>query len=525
MHLNSIHRRLTLAFTTVLALMILVLGLGLLEQHRMEKMVDHLNNTIAKAERDALLWKELLSAQGIDTSLLISTGDPAKQKPLRQQISAQLETIDQLARSYEPQASGGDADAALLREVIQAYGGYKKALNDVLSAVESGSSDFSRVEFNDKYVPQLLIYKKALGAWAQAQQAAMNAGVDSIKNEQAHARGLMIGFGLLTCALGAGLSWAISRSISGAAKEAVRLAHAIAEGKLDVHTEGVKSFGEMQQLLDALEDMQGHLVRVVSAVRTGSEGVATASAEIARGNSDLSERTERQANSLQETNAAMHALGDSVRHNADHAVQANGLASMASDTAKHSGETVHALVQTMQQIDQASKKIADIIQVIDGIAFQTNILALNAAVEAARAGEQGRGFAVVASEVRSLAGHSAQAAKEIKELIGTSVQRVNQGNQLVEQVQHAMADVQHAIERVAGVMGLISQAGQDQSQGVHQLGQSVSTIDQAIQQNAALVEQIAAAATGLNQMAEQQVDAVAVFNLGAHTHARTLALT
>jgi len=184
MHLNSIHRRLTLAFTAVLALMILVLGLGLLEQHRMEKMVDHLNNTIAKAERDALLWKELLSAQGIDTSLLISTGDPAKQKPLRQQISAQLETIDQLARSYEPQASGGDADAALLREVIQAYGGYKKALNDVLSAVESGSSDFSRVEFNDKYVPQLLIYKKALGAWAQAQQAAMNAGVDSIKTSR-----------------------------------------------------------------------------------------------------------------------------------------------------------------------------------------------------------------------------------------------------------------------------------------------------------------------------------------------------
>jgi methyl-accepting chemotaxis protein len=524
MRLNTIHSRLTLAFTAVLALMILVLCLGLLGQHRMGTMVDHLSNALAKTERDALRWKEILSNQGINTSLLIATGDPEKQKPLRAQINAQLQTIDDLVKTYTSNAPGSETDAALLRQVTTAYTGYKAAVADVLGAVDSGSSDFSRAEFNDKYVPQLLGYQKALSAWAEHQQASMDAGVQTVKNEQAQARVLMISVGILACTLGALLSWAISRSISGAATEAVRLAHAIAQGQLDIQTGNVTSFGEMQQLLDALKDMQDNLIRVVSTVRSGSEGVATASAEIAKGNSDLSIRTEQQASSLQQTSAAVDELSSSVRDNANHALRANELAANASGTAKQSGQVVTNLVQTMQQIDQASKKIADIIQVIDGIAFQTNILALNAAVEAARAGEQGRGFAVVAAEVRSLAGHSAQAAKQIKELIDTSVQRVNQGNQLVEQVQHSMTGVVQSIERVTEVMALISQAGQEQSHGVSQLGQAVTTIDQATQQNAALVEQMAAAAAGLNNMAAQQVEAVAVFDLGTGTVARRLAI-
>ena len=525
MRLNTIHSRLTLAFTAVLALMILVLCLGLWGQHRMGTMVRHLSNVLAKTERDALRWKEILSSQGINTSLLIATGDPEKQKPLRAQISAQLKTIDELVQTYGAGTPGSDAEKALLQQVTTAYAGYKTAVGDVLSAVDSGSSDFSRSEFNDKYVPQLLAYQKALSAWAEHQQASMDAGVQTVQNEQEQARMLMVGVGLLACSLGALLSWAISRSISGAASEAVRLAHAIAQGQLYVQSQGVTSFGEMQQLLDALRDMQDNLVRVVSTVRSGSEGVATASAEIAKGNSDLSVRTEQQAGSLQRTAAAMDELSSSVRENAGHALQANELAVNASGTARQSGQVVHELVRTMQQIDQASKKIADIIQVIDGIAFQTNILALNAAVEAARAGEQGRGFAVVAAEVRSLAGNSAQAAKQIKELIEASVHRVNQGNLLVEQVQQSMAGVVQSIESVTEVMSLISRASQEQSSGVSQLGHAVAAIDQVTQQNAALVEQMAAAAEGLNNMAAQQVGAVAVFDLGARSSVRQLALS
>jgi methyl-accepting chemotaxis protein len=263
----------------------------------------------------------------------------------------------------------------------------------------------------------------------------------------------------------------------------------------------------------SLERMRNEISRVVSMVRGNAESVASASTQIAQGNMDLSSRTEQQASALQETSATMEELGSTVRNNADNARQANQLAQSASDVAVRGGEVVSQVVQTMKGINESSQRIADIIGTIDGIAFQTNILALNAAVEAARAGEQGRGFAVVAGEVRSLAQRSAEAAKEIKALIGTSVERVDQGSELVDQAGRTMQEVVNSIRRVTDIVGEISAASNEQASGVAQVGQAVGQMDQAMQQNAALVEENAAAAESLKLQAQQLVQAVAAFKL------------
>ena len=270
---------------------------------------------------------------------------------------------------------------------------------------------------------------------------------------------------------------------------------------------------EFSPLLIALSEMQASLSRVVSSVRQGSESVATASAEIAQGNTDLSMRTERQASALEETAASMEELGSTVRQNADSARLANELAQNASAVAVQGGEVVSQVVGTMKGINDSSRKIADIIGVIDSIAFQTNILALNAAVEAARAGEQGRGFAVVAAEVRNLASRSADAAKEIKTLIGDSVTRVDQGSVLVDQAGATMSQIVTAIKHVSDIVGKISTASAEQSAGVAQVGEAVSNMDQTTQQNAALVEEMAAAASSLKSQAQELVQAVAVFKV------------
>ncbi|MBC7682282.1 MAG: CHASE3 domain-containing protein [Ferruginibacter sp.] len=304
----------------------------------------------------------------------------------------------------------------------------------------------------------------------------------------------------------------VSKSITGPVAQAVQVAQAVAAGDLTSRIE-VNTHDEVGVLLETLRGMNDNLSQVVTQVRQGSEAVASASGEIAQGNQDLSGRTESQASALEETAASMEELASTIRQNADNAKQANQLAQSASHVAVQGGQVVAQVVDTMKGISESSRKIADIIGVIDGIAFQTNILALNAAVEAARAGEQGRGFAVVASEVRSLAGRSAEAAKEIKILIAASVERVEQGTQLVDRAGNTMKEIVTSIRRVADIMGEISAASAEQSAGIAQVGEAVTQMDQATQQNAALVEQMAAAASSLNSQAADLVQAVAVFKL------------
>ena len=346
-------------------------------------------------------------------------------------------------------------------------------------------------------------------------QRAALAGAAELAVAAAHAQHAgVVGLGLMLCvaAIGVGLSIALARRMSDSLVLAVNAVERIKTGDLSARLDATGA-DEMAQLLAALNDMQSHVGRTVSSVRRNAEGVVTASTQIAQRNLDLSQRTEQQAAALEETASSMEELGCTVRQNADNAKQANQLAMGASIVAIKGGEVVGQVVNTMKGINDSSRKMADIISVIDSIAFQTNILALNAAVEAARAGEQGRGFAVVASEVRTLAQRSADAAKEIKALIGASVERVEQGTALVDQAGATMHEIVTAIKRVTDIMGEISSASSEQSAGVAQVGEAVNQMDQATQRNAALVEQSAAAAEGLKNQAEQLVQTVARFKL------------
>ncbi|MCU6434883.1 methyl-accepting chemotaxis protein [Undibacterium sp. Jales W-56] len=320
--------------------------------------------------------------------------------------------------------------------------------------------------------------------------------------------------------LGLTLAYWIAHVVASPLQHAVKVAQTVASGDLTSHIE-VRSLDETGLLLQALKEMNASLLKVVTEVRSGTDQIAEASAQIAEGNLDLSNRTETQASSLAETASSMEELTSTVRHNSDNAHQANQLSISATAVALKGGNVVSQVVDTMGSINASSKKIVDIIAVIDGIAFQTNILALNAAVEAARAGEQGRGFAVVASEVRNLAQRSASAAKEIKELINDSVEKVDQGSRLVDQAGSTMHEVVESVKRVSDIISEITAAGAEQSSGIDQINTAIAQMDQVTQQNAALVEEAAAAASALQDQAANLSEVVSVFKLDQSSMRRT----
>ena len=447
---------------------------------------------------------------------VLSTDDAAKAS-IDKQISEQRTKLAEMRKSYENLISSPE-EKKLYDDYVENWSKYVQVNDKALALSRSNDSAGAAALMSQESRPIYLAIKEQLDTLIKINhQGAMEASESASQTfTTARALLLIVSAAAIVIAIAAAV-WLI-RSITAPLARAVEVADRVSGGDLTAHID-VDSSDETGQLLSALQRMQQSLVRTVSVVRQNSESVASASAQIASGNNDLSARTEQQASALEETAASMEELGSTVRQNADNARTANQLAMNASTVAAQGGEVVAEVVETMKGINASSNKIADIISVIDGIAFQTNILALNAAVEAARAGEQGRGFAVVAGEVRSLAQRSAEAAKEIKSLITASVERVEQGSALVDKAGATMTEVVTAIRRVTDIMGEISAASSEQSAGVGQVGEAVTQMDQATQQNAALVEEMAAAAASLNTQAGELVHAVAVFQLDANAPA------
>ncbi|MDZ7866489.1 methyl-accepting chemotaxis protein [Acidovorax sp.] len=507
----NISTRLVAAFATMVLLLIALGGVALARSASQRAALNDIVTMRIPITKAMGMLADGVNVQAIQFRNLAIFSSDTIVKSSREQIATarstiakQLETLTALIQSEKGKAS--------LARMQQHRAEFLRLGDQYLDLVGKDQKEDALKLLMEQLRPVQLEYQKTI-----QEQVDYQAQVTAAAGERAEAaasalqRDVLIA-GALAIALAIFLAVTIIRSITRPLAQAVQAADRVAAGDLS-GTIAVQSQDETGQLLSALQRMQQSLVATVTTVRSNSESVASASAQIASGNNDLSARTEQQASALEETAASMEELGSTVRQNADNARQANQLALNASTVAVQGGDVVAEVVETMKGINASSSKIADIISVIDGIAFQTNILALNAAVEAARAGEQGRGFAVVASEVRSLAGRSAEAAKEIKGLITASVERVEQGTLLVDKAGATMTEVVAAIRRVTDIMGEISAASSEQSAGVGQVGEAVTQMDQATQQNAALVEEMAAAASSLNSQAGELVNAVAVFRL------------
>ena len=512
----KISAKLAIAFASLAALVLLVGGLSVYAlSDTTHRFSDYVKGTgamgaLANATRTGVDQRAIAARNLV---LVTEPADMAAEKATvlhaHEQVTTSLAKLKALIGSLPntpPQAR------SLVAEIEKIEAAYAPVALGIVDLALKGQKDEAITRMNRDCRPLLAALVKATDSFAAMTADHGNALLQDAETADARERVLVIAACLLALVSAGAAGFYITRSITAPIQQAVRLAEQVADGDLSVRIDA-NGKDEVAQLLAALGRMSQKLADIVSQVRRSSDSIATGSSEIATGNADLSQRTEQQASALQTTASSMEQLNATVRQNADNALQANQLSKGASAVAVKGGEVVGEVVTTMKSINDSSRKIADIIGVIDGIAFQTNILALNAAVEAARAGEQGRGFAVVASEVRSLAGRSADAAREIKTLIAASVERVEQGTALVDRAGSTMTEVVSAIQRVTDIMGEISAASTEQSAGVAQVGQAVERMDQTTQQNAALVEQSAAAADSLNQQARQLVSAVAVFKL------------
>ncbi|MDM5180345.1 methyl-accepting chemotaxis protein [Massilia sp. DJPM01] len=424
----------------------------------------------------------------------------------KKQITAALATLEKLIDSREGRE--------LLARVARERAAYVSSFSRIDQLIGENKRDEASALMRAETLPALDALQTSITALAASQKRLAEAASAAVEESIAGARTMMLWQGALGLLIGVLAGWWITRSITLPINDAVRVARTVAAGDLSARI-APGSSSETGQLLHALGDMNAGLRDIVSQVRSGTDAIATASSQIASGNLDLSARTEQQASSLEETASSMEQLTSTVKQNADNARQANQLAISASHVAVQGGSVVAQVVDTMGSINESSRKIVDIISVIESIAFQTNILALNAAVEAARAGEQGRGFAVVASEVRNLAQRSAAAAKEIKMLIDDSVDKVAQGSELVDRAGSTMQAIVTSIKSVADMMGEITAASVEQTAGIEQINRAITQMDEVTQQNAALVEEAAAAAGALQDQAGTLAGVVSVFKLPA----------
>ncbi|MCV6798420.1 methyl-accepting chemotaxis protein [Achromobacter ruhlandii] len=507
----SIGTRLTLGFGTVLVLLLALTGLS---QYELSQ-IGGINRTITEQT-----WTEANAINRIDVTTranaranleLIVNTDPRAAEALFARIDTNRKVIDQALETLRPLFSTED-ERQRLRLLEDVRGRYVKSFQGVGALLKRGERDAARQRLLEETLPLLDSLQDHIIEISRIQAAEMaDASADSRKVID-NAGMLNLILSGLAVVLGGLFAWRVSKSITAPLAQAVSVAETVARGDLGQPIHAVTR-DETGRLLRALHDMQDKLAGAVRTIRAGSETISSAAGQIAAGNTDLSSRTEEQAASLEETAASMEELASTVKQNADNARQANQLAASASEVAQRGGAVVSAVVSTMGDISASSRKISEIVSVIDGIAFQTNILALNAAVEAARAGEQGKGFAVVAGEVRSLAQRSAQAAREVKTLIEASVSKVAEGANHAENAGTTMQDVVASVKRVTDIMGEIAAASQEQASGIEQVNRAVSQMDEVTQQNAALVEEAAAAAGSMQDQAHALVGAVGVFRL------------
>jgi methyl-accepting chemotaxis protein len=465
-----------------------------------ERLVSDMKTLIASA-----IWRTSMIARSSDANLGVTFAE-AQAEGVKKG-NAVMKNIEGLLETPE--------EKAVFASITAERAKYQAAKFAIMEAKKAGNAEEGERIYKERFEPPTAAYQAKVQELLELQRKAIDATALSIASANATQTRLCVILSVLMVGLGVGCAFLTARSISVPLAKAVGIAQTVASGDL---TTQFDEYGkdEVGELMRALQTMNDALAGLVSEVQMGTQAIASGSAEIASGNLDLSSRTEKQASELEETSSSMEALTTTVRHNADNAGQANQLVQAASSVAQRGGDIVGKVVDTMGSIDASSRKIVDIIGVIDGIAFQTNILALNAAVEAARAGEQGRGFAVVASEVRNLAQRSAAAAKEIKTLIGDSVAQVNTGTALVEQAGATIREVVDSVARVTDIMAEITEASREQSAGIDQINEAITHMDHSTQENAALVEEAAAAADSLQEQAARLEAVAGRFRLGAH---------
>jgi len=517
MNLSSMHvsTKLWLFITGIIVLLLTVAIVGLVRSAAIlgEGRAKQMN--AVELVQISTEWTGLTQTNAARNIAILQADDPKLEGFFKDAVTATSAQITELQKKIEAMPLR-PVDQAQMKKIADLREKVIDLRNKSREAKKSGNSELALKMLNTDYLPAMAQYIDAQKGLVELQkQHVAEIGADVEARRWNNTLGILIGLGTVVTLVFTGTLWLV-RSIRQPLDQANELAERIANGDLSANIRNDRQ-DEFGRLLESLKHMNQSLVRMVSEVRGSTDSIATASAEIAHGNNDLAQRTEQTSSNLQTTASSMDSLTTTVQHSADNARQASQLASSASSVAQRGGEVVTQVIHTMQEIDASSKKIADIISVIDGIAFQTNILALNAAVEAARAGEQGRGFAVVASEVRSLAGRSAEAAKEIKGLIETSVSKVQSGTQLVTHAGSTMDEIVQSVRSVADVIGEITAAANEQSSGIAGVNQSIADLDQMTQQNAALVEQSAAAAESLREQASRLKQAVAVFQLGGHT--------
>ncbi|WP_308495545.1 methyl-accepting chemotaxis protein [Duganella guangzhouensis] len=506
--------RLSLGFGLVLTLLLLVALLGVYNMSMIHDKLDSIvNQNTVKTQLVNDMSESVHVVARVSRSVVLLNDVAAIRSELEKVTKARAvynAAVEQLAKM--PATPKG----VEIRDRIAAQAKTVRPLNDKVFELSLLNQDAEATELLMKQAgPATQVWQEAMDEYAALQKATNETDAAEARSAYQSARTLMLVLSGLAIVAGAVAAVTIARGLlrqlGGEPDYAAAIAGRIAAGDLTVQVDTASN--DQHSMLHAMKQMRDALASIVAEVRTGTETIASASTQIASGNQDLSARTEQQASSLEETASSMEELTSAVRANNDNARQANQLARSASEVAQQGGATVSQVVDTMGAINESSRKIVDIISVIDGIAFQTNILALNAAVEAARAGEQGRGFAVVASEVRTLAQRSASAAKEIKELIGDSVEKVEAGSKLVAQAGQTMEQVVASVQRVTDIMGDISTAGDEQSAGIEQINQAVSEMDTVTQQNAALVEEAAAAAEAMQNQAANLERVVSIFRL------------